>query len=297
MSDEKTRGHDEHDSQGNNGGTFPHESGHGPSGGFSDGHDGGHNGPGWGGGEHGGPGGHGGQGGGEHGGHDGGHDGPGWGGGEHGGHDGGHDGHGGGHGGGGDCPPICFLAGTMVATPSGDVPVESLKPGDLVSLTDGRAVPVSWLGVQTISTRFADPLRVLPIRIAAGALGEGLPKRDLLVSCDHALLMEDVLVQAGALVNGLTITREAGVPEVFRYYHVEVADHSLILAEGVGAETFVDNVSRMAFDNWEERGDAEPIMELELPRVKSARQLPRRLRQLVAERVRELNGEALQQVA
>lgn len=172
----------------------------------------------------------------------------------------------------------CFLAGTAVLTPSGEVAVETLKAGDMVVLSDGRVVPVNWLGVQTVSTRFADPLRVMPVRIAAGALGDGLPKRDLLVSPDHAILLDGMLVQAGAMVNGLSITREAAMPKSFRYYHVEVTDHSCILAEGVPAETFVDNVSRMAFDNWQEREAPPAIEEMSLGRVKSARQMPATLR-------------------
>ena len=172
----------------------------------------------------------------------------------------------------------CFLAGTAVMTPDGEVTVEILQPGDKVVLSDGRVAPISWLGVQTVSTRFADPLRVLPIRIAAGALADGLPKRDLLVSRDHAILLDGLLVQAGAMVNGLSITREPSMPEIFRYYHVEVADHSCILAEGVPAETFVDNVSRMAFDNWKEHTAPASVQEMGLPRVKFVRQLPSALR-------------------
>ena len=175
----------------------------------------------------------------------------------------------------------CFLAGTAVMTPNGEVAVETLKTGDMVVLADGRAAPINWLGVQTVATRFADPLRVLPVRIAAGALADGLPKRDLLISPDHAILRDGVLVQAGAMVNGLSITRERAMPEIFRYYHVEVADHSCILAEGVAAETFVDNVSRMAFDNWQEREAPLAVEEMSLPRVKSARQLPLAMRELL----------------
>jgi hypothetical protein len=52
--------------------------------------------------------------------------------------------------------------------------------------------------------------------------------------------------------NGTSIVRETDVPEVFTYYHVEVDDHSLILAENTPSETFVDNVDRLNFDNWAE---------------------------------------------
>ncbi len=190
----------------------------------------------------------------------------------------------------------CFLSGTGIATPDGDVAVESLEIGDLVTLSDGRTAPVAWVGIHTVSTRFADPLRALPIRIQQNALGEGLPARDLLLSADHALFLDGILVQAGALINDSTITREHNVPEVFSYYHVEVADHSLILAENVPAETFVDNVSRMAFDNWEEHralfGDDLQVAEMDYPRAKSERQLPASLRERLALRVAALADRA-----
>ncbi len=188
---------------------------------------------------------------------------------------------------------VCFLAGTLIRTPVGDVPVEALSIGDPVTTADGRTAPVRWVGVQSVVTLFADPLRSLPIRIAAGALGEGLPIRDLCVSPDHALMLDGVLVQAGALVNGTTIVRETAMPERFTYYHVELDDHALILAEGVPAETFVDNVTRRRFDNFAEYAAlygeaADAIAEMDAPRVKSARQLPQALRDRLSTRARVL---------
>jgi hypothetical protein len=186
----------------------------------------------------------------------------------------------------------CFMAGTAVATPDGERPIESLSIGDLVSTHDGRAMPVRWLGRQTVCTLFADKLRTLPIRIAAGALGDNMPARDLLVSPDHALFLDGVLVQAGALVNGLTITRETKVPAFFTYYHVELADHSLMLAENTPAETFIDNVDRMAFDNWAEHealyGNEAALLEMNLPRAKSHRQVPGALRRRLAQRAGDM---------
>ncbi|GLK84546.1 Hint domain-containing protein [Ancylobacter defluvii] len=179
--------------------------------------------------------------------------------------------------------PVCFLAGTMIATPSGEVAIETLHAGDLVLTADGSTKPVRWLARQTVSTIFADPMKVCPIRITAGALGGDLPARDLCVSNDHALLIDGMLVQAGALVNGTTIMRHADMPQTFVYYHVELEDHSLILVEGVPAETYVDNVTRRRFDNWQEAPEAS-IAELDMPRVKSARQLPASIRARLAER-------------
>jgi hypothetical protein len=193
---------------------------------------------------------------------------------------------------------ICFMPGTLVRTPFGAVAVETLKRGDFVITADGRTVMVDWLGIQTISLRFADPLRVLPIRIKAGALAENVPSRDLLVSPDHALLVEGALIQAGALVNGTSIVRETNVPTTFTYYHVEVEDHSLILAENTPAETFVDNVDRLHFDNWAEHEalypDGKPINELPYPRAKSHRQVPMRTRSMLAARAQAVLGETVE---
>ncbi len=84
-------------------------------------------------------------------------------------------------------------------------------------------------------------------------------------------------------MNGVTILRETQVPEQFTYYHVELATHELLLAEGVAAESFVDNIDRMHFHNWDERAaPAAPIAEMPYPRAKAQRQLPPQVRAMLA---------------
>jgi hypothetical protein len=89
-------------------------------------------------------------------------------------------------------------------------------------------------------------------------------------------------------VNGSSITRETAVPQTFTCYHVEVEDHSLILAENAPAETFVDNVDRLGFDNWAEYealySNGKQVDELPYPRAKSHRQVPVRTRVMLADR-------------
>ena len=193
--------------------------------------------------------------------------------------------------------PICFLRGTYILTPTGDVLVEDLKIGDLVVTSLAGIQPVRWIGRQTVSLTFADPLRVLPIRIKAGALGDNLPVRDLLVSSGHAILVDDILIQAGALVNGTSIVRETSVPNTFTYYHIELDDHALILAEGVSSETFVDNVDRMAFDNWDEHlalyPEGHAIEEMPFPRAQSHRQVPMAIRRMLSARADAMTDRAL----
>jgi Ca2+-binding RTX toxin-like protein len=170
--------------------------------------------------------------------------------------------------------PVCFYPGTLIRTPGGQVAVEALAPGDLVSCLDGPARPVRWIGRQTVSTRCLHPDRVRPIRIRAGALADGVPSRDLLVSPEHALFLDGNLVAAAALVNGTSITRECDVPPVFTYWHIELDVHAVIFAEDAPAESFIDNVDRLHFDNWAGHVDSIAMAELPCPRAKSQRQVP-----------------------
>jgi hypothetical protein len=184
----------------------------------------------------------------------------------------------------------CYCSGTLILTDKGEVAVETLRIGDLLVTIEGSVKPVVWIGRSTVSARFADPVRNFPIRLMAGALGENISSRDLRVSPDHALLVEGALKHAGALVNGTSIIREAAVPETFVYYHVELDDHCLILAENTPAETFIDNVARMAFDNWAEHEALYPegksIEEMPYPRAKARRQVPAGIRAALDERAK-----------
>jgi hypothetical protein len=184
---------------------------------------------------------------------------------------------------------VCFLAGTLIATPAGPVAVEDLTIGDPVLTADGRTVPVTWLGWQTVATLFGIPEGRRPVVIAAGALGLDLPARDLRVTSDHALLLDGVLVQAGALVNGTNIRRMSNeeLGQRFTVFHIETENQEIILAEGVPAETFIDNVSRRCFDNYAEYeamfgSEGRILEELPQPRAMSARQVPSSIRSRIA---------------
>jgi hypothetical protein len=145
----------------------------------------------------------------------------------------------------------CFLRGTRIATARGEVAVEDLCIGDLVVTASGCPQPVTWIGTRAyVTSLLPEDVRagLLPVRIAAGALGEGRPARDLFVSPEHMMCIGDVLVPAGKLLNGTTITR-AEDPGVVQYFHVELPRHSVILAEGAPAESFLDTGNRNMFGN------------------------------------------------
>ena len=180
----------------------------------------------------------------------------------------------------------CFEKNTLIATPAGDVVVSELKIGDKVLTQDGRAVDIKWIGYQAINAFFAKKHDSMPVRIAAGALGDDLPKNDLYVSPDHAFLMDDLLVNASALVNGTSITQMQTWAGNVEYYHIETEDHEIILAEGVPAETLLDNSGREKFANYKEFQELYPhgklTKELDFPRVKFPRQLPEQIKKRLA---------------
>ena len=127
--------------------------------------------------------------------------------------------------------------------------IEALAPGDRVVTLSGEARPIRWIGRRSYDGRFiAGNKGVLPICIAAEALADGAPARDLWVSPGHSLYVDEVLVQAEHLVNGATITQAESVEEV-EYFHVELDSHDIIFADGAPSESYVDCDNRLMFAN------------------------------------------------
>ena len=117
-----------------------------------------------------------------------------------------------------------------------------------------------------------------------GGGGSLLPHRELTVTVDHEMLVDGFLCEAGALVNGTAISRVplSELGDIYTVHHVETEAHEIILANGAPAETFVENVSRRAFDNYAEfealYGEPSELKELPYPRAANARHLPLRIK-------------------
>lgn len=142
----------------------------------------------------------------------------------------------------------CFTSGTMIETPQGTRAIESLCAGDKVLTLDHGPQPIRWIGARQLTRAdlMAKP-KLLPIRIKAGALGSDLPRRDLVVSPQHRMLVrsaiavrmfdaEEVLVPAHALVGmpGVTVEHTA---DTVTYYHVLFDRHEIVFAEGAPSES------------------------------------------------------------
>jgi hypothetical protein len=144
---------------------------------------------------------------------------------------------------------LCFCAGTRIATPRGDIPVEDLRIGDLVSTLDGPPQPILWIGRRGYHPDFiAGNHLALPVHIARGAIAPGIPARALRVSPGHGIHIGRALIPAWRLINGVTIT-QPGVSSAVEYLHIEFATHEILLAENCPAESFLDDGQRAQFHN------------------------------------------------
>lgn len=178
----------------------------------------------------------------------------------------------------------CFGEGTMIATPTGETAVEALSIGDLVRAQDGNVVPVKWIGRQTIAKRYVGANGKM-VRIAAGTLGN---HSDLYVTGDHGMIVDGIVINASALVNGGSINWVPlpETPDRFIVYHIETEAHDVIFANGAASETFLDAAGRAMFDNHAEYldlyGVERIIPEMRAPRINAQRMLPDAIRARLA---------------
>lgn len=149
--------------------------------------------------------------------------------------------------------PHCFGRGTLILTARGEVPVEDLAIGELVSTTNG-ALPVKWVGRTTIRRNASISWHpgVMPIRVTRHALDDETPRRDLILSQGHSLLIDGFLIPVKHLVNERSIVVDHGAKtsETIEYFSVELDTHEVIFAEGTAAETFQYSGGQIAWDNF-----------------------------------------------
>ena len=148
---------------------------------------------------------------------------------------------------------VCFLAGSMIRTPSGAVAVEELKMGDTVMTWDWKAQtaaerPVVWAGRKnmTVKTHLADDEAGYPVRIFKDAIADNVPSQDLLVTPEHCLFFEDKFVPVRMLVNGRSIAYDRSIT-TYDYFHIETEEHAVIWANDTLTESYLDTGNRATF--------------------------------------------------
>ncbi|MEJ8563229.1 Hint domain-containing protein [Yoonia sp. GPGPB17] len=142
----------------------------------------------------------------------------------------------------------CLTRGTLIKTADGLRAIETLQKGDSIALFDEGYATLRWIGARTFGpSELKSKPKLLPIRIVQGALGEGLPQRDMLVSRQHRMLVRsmiamrmfgspEVLIAANKLTHLPGIFVDHGIGSV-TYYHLLFDDHEIILAEGAPTES------------------------------------------------------------
>jgi len=142
----------------------------------------------------------------------------------------------------------CFVRGTEIQTSHGPIAVEKLQAGDLIMTKDHGLQPIRWIGSRKISKKALSKGAILtPIRIDAGALGEGKPEKDLIVSPQHRILVRskiainlfgasEVLVAAKQLLFLHGINYCDDLIEV-EYFHFMFDEHEVVFSNGAETES------------------------------------------------------------
>lgn len=154
----------------------------------------------------------------------------------------------------------CFTPGTAIATPKGEVLAEDLKVGDRIVTRDNGLQPITWIGKKRIDYKQLNALpSVRPILIKEGAIGDGLPERDMLVSPSHRMLIvsefaqlyfnrAEVLVAAKHMLNmdGVEISNQPYIT----YLPIMCENHEIVLSDGTWSESFQPgDFTLKGFDN------------------------------------------------
>ena len=143
----------------------------------------------------------------------------------------------------------CFTPGTLIATARGELPVEDLEVGDKIITRDNGIQELRWIGAKRLDGRaLKKEPHLQPVLVQKGSLGNNLPERDMLISPNHRMLVNndrvslyfednEVLVSAKHLVNpseGVQTVHSMGIT----YIHFMFDNHEIVLANGAWTESF-----------------------------------------------------------
>lgn len=148
--------------------------------------------------------------------------------------------------------PTCYVSGSRIRAARGDVEIDTITVGeDVVVIRDNQETlePVKWIGYSNVDIgRHAHPEQAAPIRVRRGAISDNQPSRDLVLSPEHCLIIDERCFPVKLLVNGGSIVSERdGAP--VKYYHLELERHGILLAENTPSESYLDTGNRSLFDN------------------------------------------------
>ena len=176
----------------------------------------------------------------------------------------------------------CFAAGTLIETDAGPRLVEDLRAGDQVMAHfAGGAVPLRWIGHRHFDLQApATPANVHPIRVRAGSFGAGLPYRDLVLSPEHAVFVNGVLIPIRHLVDGHDIATFDAAE--IQYFHLLLDRHDIVSANGLACESLLEVDDPASFANAAEAPDSLVFLHPCAPRITQGEALEHVRRRLTA---------------
>ena len=137
----------------------------------------------------------------------------------------------------------CFLRGTRIKTVLGEQNVEDLAIGDSLPTVFGGTRPIQWITrYRHVKDDSSKPWKrqALPVRIVDSALAPNVPHTDLYVTPGHALFIDGLLVPAGSLINGTTISLYAADEyDELEFFQIKLEAHDVIYAEGAPCESLL----------------------------------------------------------
>ena len=138
---------------------------------------------------------------------------------------------------------VCFDEGTLISTPSGVVPIEELRVGDMVQTRDNGPQRLLWVGARRLgAAELAANPHLRPVLLQAGYFGLA---RDLVVSPQHGILLHhdtrggsETFYRAKHLAQlpggGARVMQ--GKRRV-RYFHLLFEEHQVVFANGMACES------------------------------------------------------------
>lgn len=148
---------------------------------------------------------------------------------------------------------VCFLSGSLIKMLDGEQLIEDIRIGDEIMTFDYAsnqevASRVKWVGNKkaTVKPWLSDDEAGYPVRIVKDAVADGVPHEDLLITAEHCLFFDGQFIPVRMLVNGSTIFYDHSITE-YTYYHIETEKHSVITANGMLTESYLDTGNRHSF--------------------------------------------------
>ncbi|CAI3960830.1 Large exoprotein involved in heme utilization or adhesion (FhaB) (PDB:4RM6), partial [Commensalibacter communis] len=148
---------------------------------------------------------------------------------------------------------VCFLTGSMIRTFEGEIAVEDIRIGDEVLTFDWQqnkeiSRSVRWVGHKTVRVKahLNEDEAGYPVRVLKDAVADGVPYKDLLITPEHCLFFDGKFIPVRMLVNGASIYYDRSITD-YTYYHIETEEHSVIWADGMLTESYLDTGNRRQF--------------------------------------------------